>query len=84
MQRVSFAELISDATGKSSLGLLMSGVFGLFACLLLVMGSYKRDAESLNAGLALLGASVSLLGVHRLTKDHPVGESNQGEQKEGK
>ena len=76
--KISVKEMLNNSQGKSSLGLLMSLIWGLIGGLMMITAVVSAFfgmnfySEVFTYGGLLVGASASLLGVRRLTADKQV------------
>ena len=76
--KISVKEMLNNSQGKSSLGLLMSLIWGLIGALMMLIAVVSAFfgmnfySEVFTYGGLLVGASASLLGVRRLTADKQV------------
>ena len=76
--KISVKEMLNNSQGKSSLGLLMSLIWGLIGALMMLIAVVAGFlgivfySEVFTYGGLLVGASASLLGVRRLTADKQV------------
>ena len=76
--KVSIREMLNNSQGKSSLGLLMSLIWGIIGGLMMITAviagflGINFYSEVFTYGGLLVGASASLLGVRRLTADKQV------------
>ena len=76
--KVSIKQMLNNSQGKSSLGLLMSLIWGIIGGLMMITAviagflGINFYSEVFTYGGLLVGASASLLGVRRLTADKQV------------
>ena len=80
--KFSIFEMLSNSKGKSSLGLLMGFLYGVWALLLYLLGSlmvFKKITgytDLFAQATILTAASTSLIGIRRFTKDKEINANN--------
>ena len=85
LKTFSFVEALNNSKGKSSLGLLLGLLYGLAALILYCIGTYcifhgiLGYVDIYTQAAILTGASSTLIGVRRFTKDKELNtEENNG------
>jgi len=78
LNQVSIKQMLNNSQGKSSLGLLMSLIWGITGGLMMITAVVSAFfgmnfySEVFTYGGLLVGASASLLGVRRLTAEKQI------------
>jgi hypothetical protein len=84
LKTFSFIEALNNSKGKSSLGLLFGLLYGLAALILYCVGTYcvfhgvAGYVDIYTQAAILTGASSTLIGVRRFTKDKELNTENNG------
>jgi hypothetical protein len=83
-RKFNLIEALNNSRGKSSLGLLFGLLYGLAALALYICGiiclfkGINGYADLFTQGAILTGASGTLIGVRRFTKDKELNTENNG------
>ena len=84
LKTFSFVEALNNSKGKSSLGLLFGLLYGLAALAMYCIGTYcvfygiAGYLDIYTQAALLTGASSTLIGVRRFTKDKEINTENNG------